>query len=201
MIGDIPENSPDLLVPILLCDSHWILLHVSLKERSACWFDPLKSASPYLGEARFACAKFIKTLENMVDDISLRDSETHNFPGQINDFDCGPMICIYALWISFPNSNVDINPYHVRKVVHSLGNCTFSDDVGDGPGPNALLPFLAFSNQHVDAFAEASVNCKDVFVFPVDLSGAIVANNRDFILEHFCLRDIVNQKKAFTEIT
>jgi len=195
LIGDIPDNSPDLLVPILLCDSHWILLHVSLKERSACWYDPLRSASPYLGEARFACAKFINTLEIIVSDISLRDSETHEFPGQVNDFDCGPMICVYALWLSFPGSNVDISPYHVRKVVHSLGNCTFSDDVGDGPGSNALLPFLAFSNHHVDAFAEASVNCKEFFVFPADLSRAIVANNRDFILEHFCLRDIANKKK------
>ena len=192
LLSDVPGNSPDLLVPFLLADSHWILLHISLKERSACWYDPLRNESPYLGEARFVCAKFIKTIDN---DISLKDSESHEFPGQVNDYDCGPMICAYAVWISYPGSNIDMNPAHIRKIVHSLGNCTFSDGVGDGPGSTALLPFLSFSNHHVDAFAEASVNSKEFFVFPADLSRAIVANNRDFILEHFSLRDIVNKKK------
>jgi len=196
IVDDLPNNKPDLLIPILLSDCHWILLHVSLKKCSAAWYDPLRDESPYLGEARFSCTKLILSLGDIAKDVSLKDCENHELPGQTNDYDCGPMICAYALWISYPGSNLDVNSSHIRKVVHSLGNCNFSDDIGDGPASDNLLPFLSFSHNHVDAFAEASINCKDFFVFPSDLSRAILANNRNFILEHLCLRDIANKKKV-----
>ena len=62
-IDELPDNLLDLFAPILVSGSHWILLHISLRFSSACWYDPLVNESPYMGEARLYCLKLISALK------------------------------------------------------------------------------------------------------------------------------------------
>ena len=202
-----------IIAPVNLNNVHWILYVLKTykrKKRIAYYLDPLRGKC--LEElAHKKCqrlSKCIKVERRFRKEVEyICDKKFKYLPQyQLNDYDCGPLVCGYAAKVAESKPIDKINIPQIRMEVGL--NCGTRHGGGshtDGiPEPHTYLKehldMLYFSDEHINKYASDRINNAMFLTVETMLAQAIATDNNEYLVDQIRLRDFKNKCKIFVPV-
>ena len=202
-----------ILAPVNLDNVHWILFVMRSfikKKRIAFYLDPLRGKC--LEElAHKKCQRLTKCIQverRFRTEVEyVHDMEFKYLPlYQLNEYDCGPLVCGYAARMAEYKSIDRINIKQIRMEVGL--NCGTRHGGGshtDGiPKPHTYLKehldMLYFSDEHINKYASDRINNAMFLTVETMLAQAIATDNNEYLVDQIRLRDFKNKCKIFVPV-
>ena len=183
-------NAQILFCPVNIVQLHWVLFVYNKMVNQSFYIDPLEPAFEK-DVAQSLIYNLNMTLNNIFKlSIKICNQPYTNIERQLNDFDCGPFVCAYAIEISNGGNlcgKLDID--EIRKVAFEHDTSELLSISGGGDS--------RFNNFSLDSdlfpfFESLFINNKNVIVLSNKSVSEIMTENKLFICENFSFKTFKN---------
>ena len=184
-----------IFIPILVRDCHWIILIYDNSSSTDYWIDPLEDCPFHSESLRVTKILHVRLNAILGTNHRLLPEPLSQVRFQDNGYDCGPMICFYAIQI-MKNSRLDdesVSMILIRKLAFEIINkggtvSKIKKLIGGG-----FLPISDMTIQEIFHCLQFYFkNQPKILVLENEVTQSIITNNKDFIIENICFKAFKN---------